>query len=231
MDAECFLDENGNFDADQMSADAKQWYTQLAELNEEERAVSETAGIESMDPRIVNVVSLAIYNSTFGLYEISTNIRNAEYNPKRMKAVTIKIKDPEVTARVFGNGKITIMGCKTIEDGHKAAKKFCKLLRKVGYENLKLAKLEIASIVAVANTQFNVQIDRLARTEPHQHFSTYNPDNFPGLVYKLAEPKVTMIIFQSGSIIMNGAKTIEQLKEAAEYIYPILKNFEKKSLQ
>ena len=231
MDADCFLDENGEFDASKMNESTQEWYTQLAEINEEERTVSETAGIESMQPRVVNVVAVATYNSNFGLYEISTRIRNAEYNPKRMKAVTIRINDPSVTARVFGNGKINLMGCKTIDDCHKAAKKFCKLLRKIGYEQLKLIKFDISSIVAVANTQFNVQIDRLARTEPHTAFCTYNTDNFAGLIYRLVEPKVTMIIFQSGSIILNGAKTVDELTEATQHIHPILKNFEKKSIQ
>ena len=231
MDADCFLDENGNFDADSIDKNTYQWYAQLAAVDEEQRTVSETAGIQTMDPRVVNVVSVAVYNSDFGLYQISTRIRNAEYNPKRMKAVTIRIQDPQATARVFGNGKINIMGCKTIDQAHKAANKFCKLFRKIGYEHLKLERVEIASIVACANTQFSVQIDKMARNPNLQHSCSYNPDTFAGLVYKLLDPKLTMIIFQSGSIIMNGAKQIEDLKAAAEFIYPILKTFEKKSIQ
>ena len=111
MDADCFLDADGNFDMggsgeNLPSKQILDWYCDLEKINEQETTVSTTAGIETMDPRVVNVIATAVFNTQFKLFEIATNIRNAEYNPKRMKAVTIRIRDPGAVGRIFGNGKI-----------------------------------------------------------------------------------------------------------------------------
>ena len=74
------------------------------------------------------------------------------------------------------------------------------------------------SMVAFINCQFAVQIDRLAKADGHWNFCSYHPENFSGLVNRIPVPKVTLLIFQSGNIVMTGAKSIDELIEAAEYI-------------
>lgn len=232
MDAGDFFDADGNLDIDVGKGKVDEWYKSLDEINQSEETVSVIEGLQSMEPRVVNIIAITQYNADFKLFEIATHIRNAEYNPKRIKAVTLRIKEPKATGLLFSNGKINIVGCKSIDEANKAAKKFRKILSKIpGYEGIKLKSFEISSIVAVINCQFSIAIDRLSTAPGHRALCKYDPTSFAGAIYKIVQPKVTLLIFQSGNIVITGAKSIDDLKEAAEWVYPILKNFKKKTVQ
>jgi len=52
----------------------------------------------------------------------------------------------------------------------------------------------------------------------------YKPEPFPGAVYRMAEPKVVILIFSSGKLVITGAKSKEHVYEAVEKIRLILLN-------
>nr|WNS68460.1 TATA-box binding protein [Trichomonas gallinae] len=230
MEASSFFDKDGSFKEINLDdAESVKWYSQLEENGNE--VVSSIDGIESMKPKVVNVIGVAQYDqSDFDLISIAQAVRNAEYKPKRMKAVIVRIREPKATGLIFTNGKINIVGCKSIEDSKRAAKKFGKLLVQILGTNVKLIDFKISSIVAVVNAQFNIQIGAIAVADGHSKFCDYRPDRFAGLVYRLVQPKVTMLIFQSGSIILN-AKSVDDLDYASEWVYPILQNFKKQTTE
>ena len=88
-------------------------------------------------PELQNIVSTANLSIKLDLRKIALNCRNAEYNPKRFAAVIIRIRDPKTTALIFSSGKMVITGAKSEEQSQIAAKKYAKMIKKVGYPGIK----------------------------------------------------------------------------------------------
>lgn len=53
----------------------------------------------------------------------------------------------------------------------------------------------------------------------------FEPDRFPGMSYRLEDPKVCVLLFRSGRSVVTGAKSVEDIEQALEKIYKILSNF------
>jgi transcription initiation factor TFIID TATA-box-binding protein len=83
-------------------------------------------------PELQNIVSTANLSQKLDLRKIALNCRNAEYNPKRFAAVIIRIREPKTTALIFSSGKMVITGAKSEEQSETAAKKYSKMIKKVG---------------------------------------------------------------------------------------------------
>lgn len=61
----------------------------------------------------------------------------------------------------------------------------------------------------------------------HDKFSTYEPEIFPGLIYRMQSPKIVLLVFASGKIVLTGAKNKEDIYKAFENMYPVLKKYKK----
>jgi transcription initiation factor TFIID TATA-box-binding protein len=175
-------------------------------------------------PRIVNVVASVNYGVPLDLVTIATHARNAEYNPKRFPAVTLRIDNPKAAGLAFKTGIMNIVGCRTEEATHLAARKFGRMLRNLGF-GVNLKTFSIVNIVATMDCRFPVHLESLA-TSPHKVFAEYNPEIFPGLIYRIMKkPECTFLVFVSGRLVVTGAKNRETITSAANYIYPILQQF------
>ncbi|OHT11296.1 TATA-box-binding protein [Tritrichomonas foetus] len=190
---------------------------------------SENAIPESMNPVVRNLVACVEFGVPFDLYTIAQTVRNAEYNPRRFPAVILRISEPKATALIFGGGKMNIVGCKNRDDAYLAARKFGKIMKKLKYK-VKLQNFCVKNIVATAACNFKVGLDKIANHPSYRSLTRYNPEVFSGLIYKVPKPRVTLLIFASGKIILTGAKTTQELSEAAEWILPILKLGEKSEM-
>jgi transcription initiation factor TFIID TATA-box-binding protein len=189
------------------------------------------ASIESMQPRLVNIVASAEFNVEFDLFNIASRARNAEYNPRRFQAVILRIQEPRATALVFRTGKMNLVGLKTEDNARVAAHKFGRIVKLLGYPNLRLKSFQISNMVATIGCNFPVRLEALTSHPGHRQFAKYNPELFAGAIYKIPEPRVTLLIFASGKIVMTGAKNREMLLQAAEYVYPILQLFQKVNIE
>lgn len=191
-------------------------------------------------PHKQNIVSTASLDCKLNLGAIVQNARNAEYNPRRFGAVIMRIREPKTTALIFSSGKIVCTGAKTEDDSRIAARKFGRIIQKLSnsdnekeVKNKIIVKEEgkankvsfkefmIQNIVASSNVGFHVPLERLQNN--YSHFSTYEPELFPGLIFRILKPKVVLLIFVSGKIVLTGAKTESDIGRAYEYIYPVLK--------
>lgn len=171
-----------------------------------------------------NVVSTVNLSCNLDLKSIALKSRNSEYNPKRFAAVIMKIRDPKATALIFNSGKMVCTGTKSVIQSKTAAKKFAKIIEKVGFP-VKFKEFKIQNIVASCAMGFPIRLEGLQIA--HKNFSHYEPEIFPGLVYRMIEPKVVLLIFVTGKVVFTGAKTIDDIKKALDNIYPVLQEFRK----
>lgn len=178
----------------------------------------------SIVPKVHNVVCTVDVGCRLELLRIALRLRNAEYNPQRFHAVVMRIMSPRTAALIFRSGKLVITGAKNEEAAHLACRKYCRLLQKLSFD-VKFLNFKIQNMVSSCDVKFPIQIERLYSS--HYQFSSYEPELFSGLVYRMVKPRVVFLIFVTGKIVITGAKSREELKEACDNLYPILKGFRK----
>ena len=191
-------------------------------------------------PQIVNIVSMVNLRVPLNLKLIALKCRNSEYNPSRINAVIMRIKEPKAAALIFNSGIIIVLGARDKEKSKQAAKIFAKQIKNLGYE-AKFSDFKIVNIVATCDlgfpiklTQLNIKINYMlsknksTNDEDEKSPCHYEPAVFPGLIYHMTKPELTLLIFQSGKMNFVGAKNKENkddIYEALQKIYPLLCKF------
>ncbi|GAB6020654.1 hypothetical protein CHUAL_003324 [Chamberlinius hualienensis] len=183
---------------------------------------------QSTDPGIVpqlqNIVSTVNLGCKLDLKKIALHARNAEYNPKRFAAVIMRIREPRTTALIFSSGKMVCTGAKSEEQSRLAARKYARIVQKLGFD-AKFLDFKIQNMVGSCDVKFPIRLEGLVLT--HSQFSSYEPELFPGLIYRMVKPRIVLLIFVSGKVVLTGAKVRGEIYEAFDNIYPILKSFKK----
>lgn len=186
--------------------------------------VDRTVHPSGIVPQLQNVVATVNLDCRLDLKEIALHARNAEYNPKRFAAVIMRIREPKTTALIFASGKMVCTGAKSEEDSRIASRKFAKIVQKLGFQAT-FKEFKIQNIVGSCDVRFPIRLEGLAIAQ--NMFSSYEPEIFPGLIYRMKQPKVVLLIFVSGKVVLTGAKKREEIYEAFENIYPVLQGFRK----
>ncbi|KAK4359533.1 hypothetical protein RND71_021762 [Anisodus tanguticus] len=171
-----------------------------------------------------NIVSTVNLDCKLDLKAIALQARNAEYNPKRFAAVIMRIREPKTTALIFASGKMVCTGAKSEQQSKLAARKYARIIQKLGFP-AKFKDFKIQNIVGSCDVKFPIRLEGLAYA--HGAFSSYEPELFPGLIYRMKQPKIVLLIFVSGKIVITGAKVRDETYTAFENIYPVLTEFRK----
>ncbi len=136
----------------------------------------------------------------------------------------MRIKEPKTTALLFQSGKIVCTGAKSEEKSKDAARKYARLLKKLEY-NVRFNDFKIQNIVGSCDVEFPIGLERLH--SEHYEYCSYEPEYFPGLIYRMISPKLVLLIFVSGKIVLTGAKEREEIYRAFDNIYPVLLKYKK----
>eukprot|EP01033_Poteriospumella_lacustris_P009832 gene9832-7037_t len=184
-------------------------------------------GDASFHIKVQNVVATVELDTTLDLEKIAHTARNAEYNPQRFQAVIIRIREPRTTALIFHSGKLIVTGAKDEDACKTAAKKFVGIIQKIGFA-AHFGKFKIQNMTGTCDVGFPIRLEGFLYKHASQ--STYEPELFPGLVYRMTDPKVVLLIFVSGKVVITGAKSTEDLLKAMEEIYKHLEEFRKRNV-
>ncbi|KAI6199930.1 CBR-PTD-2 protein [Aphelenchoides besseyi] len=163
-------------------------------------------------PVMQNVVCTVSLGCQLDLKKIALHTRNAEYNPKRFNAVIIRIREPRSTALIFTSGKMVCTGAKSEQASKIAARKFARIIQKIGY-SVKFDQFVVQNMVGSVDVKFPIQLECLAIT--HAQFSTYEPELFPGLIYRMVKPRAVLLIFFSGKVVITGTRSREEANDCA----------------
>lgn len=134
----------------------------------------------------------------------------------------MRIREPKTTALIFASGKMVCTGAKSEEMSETASKQYANNIRKVSTMNkeVKLTDFKIQNIVGSHDVGFQIKLESLRRAS--ENIATYEPEMFPGLIFRMQDPKVVLLIFSSGKIVLTGAKKREQIYDAYQKIRPLL---------
>ena len=177
--------------------------------------------LKDLDLRIENVVATASLEQKIDLPSIMKVFRNVEYRPRRFPGLVFRMKKPKTATLIFTTGKMVCTGAKSAKMAISAVRKVVRELRKEGFIIKRRPKIKIVNIVGTANVGGKVDLEAAAAIMDN---IMYEPEQFPGLIYRIQEPKVVMLIFASGKTVITGGKTREQVEEAVEMVRGFLRD-------
>ncbi|MEE8402357.1 MAG: TATA-box-binding protein [Candidatus Hydrothermarchaeaceae archaeon] len=173
-----------------------------------------------MKVKVENVVASTALGRQIDLEYISATLSGAEYEPEQFPGLVFRLKEPKVTSLMFRNGKIICAGAKSVKDVEAAIEKIVSELRTIGVDVDKTSEIVVQNIVATASVGANLNLDAIAVGLDN---TEYEPEQFPGLVYRMSDPKVVFLLFGSGKMVITGAKSREDAEMAADNIVESLK--------
>lgn len=166
--------------------------------------------------RIENVVASVTLNQKLNLEKIAERVPNAEYSPEQFPGLVLRIPKPKTATLVFSSGKMVCTGAKSEKEVRKAVNAIISLLRSYDIDVKGEPIIEIQNIVASANLKALVDLEKAAYLLEN---SMYEPEQFPGLIFRMDEPKVVLLIFSSGKVVCTGARKEEEVREAIINLY------------
>lgn len=177
----------------------------------------------SMYPRVNNIVATVELNSRLSLRSLSDTMSNCEYNPRRFSALIVRMKHPKSTALVFASGKLVITGARSMEDLEQAVRMHVRAIRKAAYPACKIERMTVHNMVASCNINAPLRLEALCvGLGGSGGGAELDSEIFPGLIFRLRDPGVTMLIFVNGKIVITGASSHAVVNTAFEKMFPIL---------
>jgi transcription initiation factor TFIID TATA-box-binding protein len=178
--------------------------------------------ITSREPevQIENIVATVILEHPIDLSLIETKLPEVDYNPDQFPGLVYRLEQPKITALIFKSGKMVVTGAKSVNQLVFAVKKILKTLINKGIPIQGKPQIQIQNIVASANLGAIIDLERAALALPG---SMYEPEQFPGLIYRMEKPIVVLLIFSSGKMVITGAKREEEVVKSVNSIYERLK--------
>ena len=173
-------------------------------------------GYKRPEAKIENIVATVILDQQLDLNLIETRIPDVDYNPDQFPGLVYRLQKPKVTALIFKSGKMVVTGAKSVRQLVYVVKKIIKSLKDAGIEIKSVPKTQIQNIVASANLHARVDLEKAAFELEN---SMYEPEQFPGLIYRMRKPSVVLLIFSSGKMVITGAKREIHVEEAVANIY------------
>jgi len=184
---------------------------------EEEKTHDEASEIEKgegLDYKIENVVATVVVEITekIDLNIIARKHADVEYNPERFPGLVMRIEKPKATILIFSTGKMVVTGLRKATEAGRVVEKVVKNIRKAGII-VSNPEITIQNIVASGDLHTNIDLNMAAIV---MEYAMYEPEVFPGLIYRMQEPKTVFLIFSTGRIVCTGAKKKEIVKEAVK---------------
>ncbi len=168
---------------------------------------------------IVNVVASASVDQKMDLNDITKKFPDVEYNPDLFPGLVFRLRSPRTATLIFTSGKMVCTGSKSEDIARKAVKTVVQKLRKGGIKVKKEAEVTIQNIVSSINLGGKVHLEKAARTLPR---SMYEPEQFPGLIHRMLNPKTVILVFSSGKLVCTGAKTEQDVYKSVNNLHSLL---------
>jgi transcription initiation factor TFIID TATA-box-binding protein len=161
--------------------------------------------------KIQNIVATASLGTKVPLVKLVRSQANTEYNPEQFPGLVLRIKNPKSAVLVFSSGNLVCTGTKSTAQVKQVILQVIKQLRKIGVKVSGVPKISVQNIVASGSINLVLNLNELALKLEN---TEYEPEQFPGLVYKLEEPNATFLLFSNGKLVCTGTKNKQQLEES-----------------
>ncbi len=168
---------------------------------------------------IENVVASATLSQKVDLNAVVKGYPGVEYRPEQFPGLVFRLKRPKTATLIFKSGKMVCTGAKSEKEAKRAVMKVIKELKKGGIIIISKPELKIQNIVASGILGGMIDLEKAAYTLGH---TMYEPEQFPGLIYRMEEPKVVILLFASGKLVCTGAKKEEEVYISVDKLHALL---------
>lgn len=173
--------------------------------------------------KIENVVASATVKQKVNLNDVVKSYPSVEYRPEQFPGLVFRLKKPKTATLIFNSGKMVCTGAKSEKEAERAVLKVIDELKKGGIISVSKPELKIQNIVASANLKGMIDLEKAAYALER---TMYEPEQFPGLIYRMRDPKVVILLFASGKLVCTGAKKEEDVYVAIEKLHKLLEEEE-----
>jgi transcription initiation factor TFIID TATA-box-binding protein len=167
--------------------------------------------------KIENIVASGVIAESIDLVEFSSKVKNCELNKKRFPGAVYRIADPKIACLIFSSGKIVITGVRNDQALKDGLAIVIKSLKEAGIKPLKEPRVAVTNMVCSYNLDRYINLNKMAVTLNIENVE-YEPEQFPGLVYRIKDPKIVVLIFSSGKIILTGGKTLDDVRKGLDVL-------------
>lgn len=174
--------------------------------------------------QIVNVVASGSLEHGMDIKAINEIFPETEYKPKSFPGLIFRLKSPKTSSLLFSSGKMICTGGRSEEQAASAIRKIVRLLKKQGIVIKGSPTVNIQNIVASIDLGGSVNLVDLYMERGMKGSAMYEPDQFPGLIYRMKDPEVVLLVFSSGKVVCTGAKNEADVYRATEEMSRLLEN-------
>jgi transcription initiation factor TFIID TATA-box-binding protein len=165
---------------------------------------------------IQNVVSAATLKQKVDLNAVVRSNPGVEYRPEQFPGLVFRLKRPKTATLIFNSGKMVCTGAKSERESRRAVMTVVKELRKNGIIIIGKPELKVVNIVASADLGGKIDLEKAVTTLGK---TMYEPEQFPGLIYRMDEPRVVILLFASGKLVCTGAKREQDVYDAVHKLH------------
>jgi transcription initiation factor TFIID TATA-box-binding protein len=170
-----------------------------------------------------NIVASAALNQRISLTKIVEKFPFAEYSPRVFPGLVFRLKKPKTATLIFETGKMVCTGAKSEKEAIQAVNKVTSELRKHGIPLANKPVVTIQNIVASAELNGEIDLENVVYKLKRV---MYEPEQFPGAVFRMDVPKVVFLIFSAGKLVCVGAKKEGDVYEAVDKLQKTLEEQE-----
>ena len=170
-----------------------------------------------IEVKVQNIVASTKFAEKLDLDMIAQSLEEAEYEPEQFPGLVYRLSNPKTATLLFRSGKANCTGAKSIKEVETTIEIIARILKKLGIEVYKNPEIVIQNIVAISDLGGKLNLSNTAMALGLENVE-YEPEQFPGLVYRIREPKVAMLLFGSGKIVCAGARTVEDVSLAVDKV-------------
>jgi transcription initiation factor TFIID TATA-box-binding protein len=167
--------------------------------------------------KIENVVASTSLGVDLNLQAIALALDGAEYEPEQFPGLIYRLKDPKTATLLFRSGKVVCTGAKSLEHVRIAIDTVVKQIARAGITIGKKPEIVVQNIVASSDLGTEINLNAIAISLGLERVE-YEPEQFPGLVYRISDPKVVVLLFGSGKLVCTGARKPEDVEAAVTKI-------------
>ncbi len=176
--------------------------------------------------KIQNIVATTSLGKPVSLTKLAKTNSSTEYNPEQFPGLVLRIKKPKSAVLVFSSGNLVCTGTKSIAQVKEVINSVIRQLKKINVRITDTPKITVQNIVASGSIDIKLNLNFLALELMN---TEYEPEQFPGLVYKLIEPNATFLLFSNGKLVCTGTKNKQQLEDSMtqllKHVKAALKNY------
>lgn len=170
--------------------------------------------------RVENIVVSVSLHQTIDLNKLTERYKDIQ-EKENFPGLVVKITKPKATILLFGSGKLVMTGIQLLEHIPIIMEKILKKLEDAEIFVTEEPTIKVENIVVRGDFHKKINLDLSSLLLDR---AIYEPEVFPGLIYKILEPnQICFLIFSSGRIICTGANDLAIIKNEVKNLAITLK--------